>query len=63
MDNDLDRLERVTILLTRSENLRLKHFAIDRRDSASGIVRSALRDFMTTSDNLQQAADPHALLR
>jgi predicted transcriptional regulator len=54
--NEADRrLERLTILLPADDARQLKHFAVDNAQSASAIVRTALKDFMHKSKEVSDS--------
>ena len=48
-----NQLERLTILVGHDEINRIKHIAVDRGVSTSKIIRSAVGDFLKTSDGTE----------
>ena len=45
--------ERLTVLVSRGDIIRIKHLAIERRASASQIVRSAVASWLTAAEKTQ----------
>ncbi len=54
--NQSNQVERLTVLVAREDIKRIKHLAIERRESTSHIVRTAVQDFLKASEHVQQTS-------
>jgi len=51
-----NEVERLTVLVGREDIKRIKHLAIERRESTSHIVRTAVQNFLNASEEAHQSA-------